>query len=78
MDNSLNRIEEKIDRLDLRLDGVDKTLVRQNSELESHIKRTELLEGRIDPLEKYVWMAIGGIGLLSILATAFALLKTLF
>jgi hypothetical protein len=78
MDERLGRIEEKIDRLDERLDSVDKTMIRQNTELTEHIRRTENLENRVDPLEKYVWMALGAIALIGFLGTVFAVVKFIF
>lgn len=48
------RILDKLDSLDSRLDSIDHTLVRQNITLEDHVKRTNLLEEAIKPLEDNV------------------------
>jgi archaellum component FlaC len=40
----MSKIEEKLDRLDTRIDSIDKTLERNTVSLETHIKRTDALE----------------------------------
>jgi hypothetical protein len=42
----------KLDRLDDRLDSVDKTLVRQEANLQEHMRRTDLNEIAIDKIVK--------------------------
>ena len=70
MDDKLLRIENKIDKLDQRLDNIDLTLARQNVSLEDHIKRTNMLEEEIKPIKALTYQIIGVgkfIGLLSLL-----------
>lgn len=50
-DERLIRIEDKIDRLAEHITSIDKTLIRQEDQLAYHIKRTDLLESQIKPLE---------------------------
>lgn len=45
---TLSRIDTKIDKLDDRLDGMSTTLIRQESSIEEHVRRTNLLEARIE------------------------------
>jgi archaellum component FlaC len=52
MDDLLNRLENKIDKLDERLDSIDRTLIAQKSSLDHHIYRTELAEENIELLRK--------------------------
>ncbi len=61
---SVERIESKVDRLDERLDTVDKHLEKYNTLLDIHIKRTEKLEKRLDPIEMIYF---GGVILLKAL-----------
>ena len=49
-----SRIIEKLEVLDTRLDCIDKTLVKQESNLSEHMRRTDLLEKKIDPIEQHV------------------------
>jgi hypothetical protein len=58
MDNKLDKILNKLDRLDERQDDMDKTLVRNTVSLEHHIARTNLLEDyvktEIKPIKKHI------------------------
>jgi hypothetical protein len=45
---SLSRIDGKLDKLDDRLDEQGKTLAKQQVVLEEHVKRSNLLEAKID------------------------------
>jgi hypothetical protein len=40
----LDRIENKVDKLDERLDSSEKVAIKQESNLEIHMKRSDLLE----------------------------------
>lgn len=42
---------EKLDRIEEKLADIDKTLVKQHSQLEHHIYRTNLAEDRIQDIE---------------------------
>lgn len=46
--NALVRIDGKLDKLDDRMDGMAGTLVKQQASLDEHIKRSDLLEKKID------------------------------
>jgi len=64
-------IENKLDRIDARLNSIDVTLVAQHVSLKDHIRRTEILENEVKPIQKHVAMVNGAlkfIGLLGILA----------
>jgi uncharacterized protein YdcH (DUF465 family) len=47
MDNRFNRLEDKLDKLDTRLDGIDKLQERLTVSVEEHVKRTNGLEDYI-------------------------------
>ena len=53
-DSQLSRIEKKIDAIGERLNNIDVTLVKQNLEIEHHIKRTDLLEEQVKPVVEHV------------------------
>ncbi|CAB4200160.1 hypothetical protein UFOVP1351_27 [uncultured Caudovirales phage] len=59
----LDRIEDKIDELNAWLGDIDSTLAKQEAQLEYHIKRTDLLEARVETVSRYVYMGVG-IGIL--------------
>lgn len=45
---TLNRLDGKLDKLDDRLDKVDNTMIRQQSILDEHVRRTNLLETKME------------------------------
>lgn len=54
MKDLLNKIEVKVDRLDERLDSIDKTLAINTEHLALHMARTEASEKRLAVVEKHV------------------------
>ena len=48
----LSKISNKVDNLDSRLDEVDKTLIKQEGNLQEHMRRTAIAEQRIDLIHK--------------------------
>lgn len=75
--NQLDRIETKVERLDTRLDGVDISLTKYNSELETHIKRTEQIESQLLPLVQTRQQISGAVKLAGALISLAALLESL-
>jgi hypothetical protein len=53
MQELLERLENKIDILDDKLDSIDKTLFAQSITLDEHQKRSTSSEKRIELLEKW-------------------------
>lgn len=49
-----DKLETKIDLITDRLNSIDVTLAKQSVILEEHVKRTNLLEDKIAPVEKHV------------------------
>lgn len=47
-------MDEKINYIAEQIGGINKTLEFQSKQLEIHIKRTELLESRMVPIEDHV------------------------
>lgn len=66
--DSGNRIEDKLDHIADRLSSIDVTLGKQSVILDEHIKRTQLLEDRVEPIEKRMHMVQGIIALITLLA----------
>ncbi|MBK9292809.1 MAG: hypothetical protein IPM52_14470 [Bacteroidetes bacterium] len=54
MKTQLDKIEAKVERLDERLDSIDKHLSKYNAELEFHVARTTQLEDELLPIVKHV------------------------
>jgi hypothetical protein len=69
--DDLKRFEFKLDKIDQRINNIDVTLAAQHESLKDHIRRTNILEDQIKPIQKHVAMVDGitkFIGLLGILA----------
>jgi hypothetical protein len=49
-----SKLDDKFDRVEERLDKVDVGLAKYNQQLEYHIKRTDLSEGRLDMVESHI------------------------
>ena len=50
----LDRIEKKVDKLDERLDSSEKVAIKQEANLEAHMKRSDLLEKSQEDLKHAV------------------------
>ncbi len=69
--DDLKRFEFKLDKIDQRINNIDVTLSSQAEVLKEHVRRTNLLEEQIRPIQKHVAMVDGitkFIGILGILA----------
>ena len=72
----INKIHDKLDLLDTRLDSIDRTLVGQHEQLKHHIKRTDQGETRLNHIEnmmtqvvlKHINQVDGALKLLGILS----------
>lgn len=80
-----NPIFEKLERLDARLDNIDKTLIKQHASIEEHIRRTaineksiERLHAEIRPVQSHVDKVDGALKLLGLLGIGATLVFTVF
>lgn len=62
------RIENKIDGLGDRLASIESTLAAQHESLVYHIKRTDLLEAKVDQVESFKDKFAGSLKLISLVA----------
>lgn len=62
-------LSDKMDMLDDRLDGVETVLKLQEQNLSAHMRRTELLEQQVSPLNKFMYAAYGIIAFLVFVAS---------
>lgn len=66
----LRLIEHKVDLMDGRIDKIDVILARQEILLAEHIKRSNMLEAKLEPVEVHVNVMNGilkGLGIFSLL-----------
>lgn len=71
LDERLEKVNDKLDSIKDHISSIDITLARQADSLAYHIKRTDLLEAKLEPMTKKQDMMHGVIkfvGFLAILA----------
>lgn len=73
--DDFKRLDEKLDKVVERIGNIDVTLGKQSVILDEHVKRTNLLEAKIEPIEKHVIMVNGVLKLIGIAAGFLALLE---
>lgn len=69
--SKLDRIDAKIDDVHENITQIKVTLAAQHESLKTHIRRTDLLEKKLEPLEKHVTMVQGSIKLIGFVAICF-------
>ena len=70
----LKKLERKLTSVDESLKRIDVTLARQEEQLRYHIRRTDLLENKMGPIEAWNYKVMGGLG---VIGGLIALLKLL-
>lgn len=77
MDNNtiLEKLFDKVESVDKRLDNVDVTLAKQNEQLTEHIRRTAIAEENIKHINKHVSFVEGGLKAIGVLSMILGLLK---
>lgn len=68
---NLQEIKSDIKEISSDIKAIDHTLVKQQASLDEHIRRTNILEQKLEPIEKHVQMISGVlkfIGILSVIA----------
>jgi chromosome segregation ATPase len=75
LQDALKRMELRLEKIDSRLNDIDKTLIQNTASLEKHMLRTELAEENLKslkqeliPVTKHVSQMSGGLKLVGILA----------
>jgi len=80
--DDVKMVIDKLETMDKRLDSIDITLVKQAKDLEYHIKRTDILQEMVVPMQEHVslvnttmkvLMALGG--LIGFIATIYVAIK---
>ena len=69
------RIEDKLDRVVENINSINVTLGKQSVILEEHVKRTNLLEAKIEPIEKHVAMVHGALKFIGIVGVFIAVIE---
>lgn len=61
----LERILNKVDALDGHLDSISQTLAKQEVQLAEHLRRTNNIEARLEPIDTHVKHVAGGFKLVA-------------
>ena len=64
------RIEDKLDKIVDHISNIDTTLAKQSVILDEHIKRTELLEKKLEPVERHVTIVNALVKVTAVLGSA--------
>lgn len=74
-DDTLIRIETKLDKVADKIQTIEVVLSKQHVVLADHIRRTELLEEGMKPLQTHVAMVHGALKLIGILGIIAAIIE---
>lgn len=62
-------MDDKLDKIEQHLSNIDVTLAKQSVILDIHVKRTNQLEDRVIPVEKYIVQSNAILKFLGFIAT---------
>ncbi len=68
-------MEHKLDKILDRISNIDVTLAKQEVSLSEHIKRTAILEAKLEPVERHVILVNGLVKVITALAALVAVLS---
>lgn len=71
----MNKLEDKIDIISEKITSIDVTLAKQSTILDEHIRRTNLLEEKLAPIEKHVHMVNGALKTVGFMAIVLGVIE---
>lgn len=74
----MKTLDEKVEHIIEVIHNIDKTLDRNTASLELHMKRTDLLEKKLEPVEKHVAAMNGAFKLLGVLSLLVGMFATIY
>lgn len=77
IDEKLDKIHEKLDKFDIRLNDINVIQAVMQKDVAYHIKRTDLLEGNLLPIQKKYQMMLGVIKFVGLLMAASGALEAI-
>lgn len=69
--------KKRLKRIERHLSSIDVTLAKQSVILDEHVKRSNMLEAKLEPVEKHVAMVQGGFKLFGVLALILGVFKAM-
>ena len=73
----MDDVKKELKEIQKSINNIDITLARQNVSLEEHMRRTELLENKIDPLQAQINQALGAVKFLTIISVVVGVISAL-
>lgn len=71
------RVEDKLDKVADDISKINATLASQASDIRYHIKRTDLLEAKVLPIEKHMFMINGALKFVGAVAVFIGIIEGL-
>lgn len=68
-------MKKRLKLIEKHLVSIDVTLAKQSVILEEHVKRSNMLEDKLQPVERHVAMIQGAVKLISLLAVILGIIK---
>lgn len=78
MDDRLERIENKLDKVVDQIGEINETTTKQQVSLDYHIKRTDLLEKKLEPVEEHVQLVSALFKIIGGLAVVAGIISVIF
>lgn len=75
--SDMKRFEDKLDKIADKITNIDTTLVKQQVILDEHVRRTNLLEEQVRPIERHVHMMQGAMKFIGAVAVMVAIIEGL-
>lgn len=75
--DDMKRFEGKIDKLMIDLTEMKVLQAEHGGQLKEHMRRTDILEAKVAPVEKHVHMVNGGVKLIGLIALLAAVIKAI-
>jgi hypothetical protein len=70
-------IDKKLDKIQEDISDIKVIMARNTESLEIHIKRSDLLEAKMQPVEQHVAMIQGAMKLISVMAATAAIVEAI-
>ena len=71
------RMLDALDRIDGRLDVIEKVQVKQAADIEHHIQRTDLLQDQLEPVYKVYLQGMGIAKLVALTGALFGIIQAI-
>jgi hypothetical protein len=74
-DKNIDRLHDKVDSIHEKVSSIDVTIARLTTTVEVHEARSTQLEGRVNKIEKLVYMALGAASIITFIVEIYKAVK---